>query len=284
MMDAIHRFIFEKLAIRGTLVQFGPAWRSMQAGRDYPAVARDLLGQMATVTALIGSNLKTPGRISFQIRGNGAINLLVVDCDESLRLRGMVKTQAAPPADATLTDLLGDAQLVLTLQTHGTPQPYQSIVPMEGNTVATMLSHYLSQSEQQPTALWLAVDEAHACGLFLQRLPEHPVRDEDGWNRVTRLAETVRDIELALPPETLLGHLFAEEDVRLFKPRTLCYHCPRDEAKVRDMLRSLGRDEIASIVAEHGSVVIQDDICNHEYRFGPGIVDELFPPAPRTLH
>ena len=33
-----------------------------------------------------------------------------------------------------------------------------------------------------------------------------------------------------------------------------------------------------------GEIVINDDICNQEYRFGPEVVELLFAPAPRTLH
>jgi hypothetical protein len=33
---------------------------------------------------------------------------------------------------------------------------------------------------------------------------------------------------------------------------------------------------------EHISV--DDEICGHEYRFGPELLDELFPPAGRVLH
>ena len=80
-------------------------------------------------------------------------------------------------------------------------------------------------------------------------------KDADGWNRVQMQASTVTPAELALPAETLLGRLFPEENVRLFSPREASYYCPRDEAKVIDMLRSLGEAELASIIAEHGEIV-----------------------------
>ena len=52
------------------------------------------------------------------------------------------------------------------------------------------------------------------------------------------------------------------------------------------MLRSLGRDEIESILAEHGEVRIHDDLSNHEYVFDEEQARRLFDPeggAP-TLH
>ncbi|MBI4997031.1 MAG: Hsp33 family molecular chaperone HslO [Rhodocyclales bacterium] len=282
-MDQVRRFLFEDLDIRGALVQLGPAWQQMQAGRAYGETARNLLGELSAVAAIIGGTLKTPGRLTFHLRGHGPVRLLVVDCDEQLRLRGLAKA----PQDllpGPIPELFGDGQLALTLDTSQARQPYQSIVPLAGASVASVFEHYLVQSEQTPSRLWLMADAGHACGLFLQKLPAADQRDPDGWNRIQQLAATIAPAELALPVETLLGRVFPEEDIRLYQPHPVAYHCPRDEAKVLEMLRSLGRAEIETALAEQGEIVISDDICNQEYRYGPDIVDLLFPPEARTLH
>jgi len=54
------------------------------------------------------------------------------------------------------------------------------------------------------------------------------------------------------------------------------YHCPEDWNKVRDMIRSIGRADAESILAEHGEILIRDDICNRDYRFTPEDVARLF--------
>ena len=278
----VRRFLFTDLDIRGILVQMGDTWREMQSGRGYPPPVRDLLGEMTAVSALIGANLKAPGRLTFQLQGHGPVSLLVVDCDERLHLRGMARAEAEV-ATAPTRQLLGDGRLVLTLDTNA-GQPYQSQVPLEGDSVAAIFEHYLVQSEQQPARLWLTADGQRAAGLFLQRLPGADERDADGWNRVQQLAGTIRAEEFELPADILLGRLFAEETIRLFDARPVTYHCPRDEDRVRGMLVRLGREEVESIIAEHGEIVVKDDICNQTYRFGPGIVEELFGAAKRTLH
>jgi molecular chaperone Hsp33 len=300
MSDAIHRFLFEALDIRGALVQLDASWQSLQHGRNYPAPVRDLLGQLAAVTAVIAANLKSEQRMVFQLQGHGPVSLLVMDCQPQeqgpLHLRGMARGGwlqthdeiAASPAptfasDARFADLLGDGKLVLTLhQPDG--QAYQSFVPLVGDSVAEVFEHFLAQSEQQPTRLFLMANEARACALFLQRLPNADERDADGWNRVTQLTATVRPDELALAPEALMTRLFSEEEVRLFGPRGVRWHCPRDEAKVRTLLTSLGRTEIEAMLSEKGRIDIEDEICGHRYEFGAEIVDELFPPERRTLH
>lgn len=294
-MDTIHRFLFEALDIRGALVQLGPEWQALQARRNYAAPVRDLLGELAAVSTIVGSNLKTPGRLSFQLQGQGRISMLVIDCEDhdgQLRLRGMARGEigsdeyesaVVPAPTFTLADMMGDGQLVLTLQTE-TGSPYQSVVPRQGTTLAEVFEHYLAQSEQQPARLWLAATEHLACGLFLQKLPGADARDADGWNRIEQLASTITHEELGLAPETLLTRLFGSEDIRLFDPRPVIWHCPRNEEKVREMLHSLGREEIESMLTDAQTIMVGDEICGHEYRFGPELLDELFPPAGRVLH
>ena len=272
----VRSFLFEALDIRGAWVQLGSAWQEMAAGRDYPAPAWDLLGQMAAVTTLIAANLKQAGRLTFQMRGNGEVSLLVMDCDEQLRLRGMAR--AAPDiVPGTLPTLLGEGALTLTLDTADTRQPYQSHVPIEGASLAAAFEHYLMQSEQLPTRLWLAADADTAAGLFLQALPGAAARDADGWNRVQILADTVRDEELlTLGAIKLIERLFPEEDVRVYDPRPVLYSCPYDPAKIYAMLKSVGRAECESILAEHGEIRVHDDICNHEYVLDAAAVAALF--------
>ncbi len=281
-MDSVSGFLFEDLDIRGAQVLLGPAWREMHASRGYAPTVRDLLGQLAAVTTLIGSNLKVPGHLSFHLQGHGPVRMLVVDCDQQLRLRGMAKA-AADVVPANAPTLLGDGRLALSLQIEGA-RPYQSIVPLAGDSIAAIFEHYLTQSEQSPARLWLQADGAHAGGLFLQKLPEADRRDPDGWNRVQQLAGTLRPGELALPAKDLLTRLFSQETVRLFEPRPVAFHCPRDEGKVLAMLSTLGREEVESMLAVEGEIHIHDDICHQDYRFGREVLDRLFPSPSSSIH
>jgi molecular chaperone Hsp33 len=272
----VRGFLFEQLDIRGAWVQLGPAWREMTAGRGYPEPALELLGQLAVVTTLITANLKQAGRLTFQLRGEGAVSLLVMDCDEQLRLRGMARTPPELPP-GNLPALLGEGALTLTLDTAGMRQPYQSHVPLQGENLAAVFEHYLQQSEQTPTRLWLAANREAAAGLFLQALPGADARDADGWNRLQLLAGTVRAEELlGLGSIKLIERLFPEEDVRVYDPRPVSYYCPYDPAKIYSMLRSVGQAECESILAEHGEIRVHDDICNHEYVLDAEAVAALF--------
>ena len=282
--DRVHPFLFERLDIRGAIVCLADAWSSLLVGRDYPLPVASLLGEMSAVTTLIAANLKQAGRMTFQLRGAGPVNRLVLDCDEQLRLRGMAHWQAdSIQGQRSAPEWLGHGQLALTLDTVGMRVPYQSLVPLTGECVAGIFEHYLAQSEQRPTRLLLAADAGRAAGLFLQKLPDADARDPDGWNRVEHLLATWRPQEmLALEPLELLRRLFPEEDIRVFAARPVSHHCPEDWEKIRDLLHGLGRAECDAILSEKGEILIRDDLCNRDYRFSPDEVAALF--AAATLH
>lgn len=282
--DSVVRFLFEELDIRGAVVKIDDTWRRIRHGREYPQQVQSLLGQMSAITAIIAANLKTPGRITFQLSGDGEIGLMVLDCSAELNLRGYAQCHSQF-AHGELASLLGNGRLLLSLDVEGARQPFQSYVPIEGQTIAAVFEHYLAQSEQQPALLFLAADAETAAGLFLQKLPGADERDPDGWHRISQLAATLTDGELlSLTPEMLLMRLFHEETIRCFTPRPVTHHFPPDWERVRSTLRALGRAEIESILAEHGEVVVRDDLSNHTYRFDEHEARALFDQPPPTLH
>jgi len=264
----------------------------MQVDRDYQPTVAQLLGETAAVTALIAGQLKQPGRLTLQLRGNGPIQLLVMDCNEQLQMRGMARSNPVV-LPAPVHQLLGAdqrGQLMMSLDMPNARHPYQSFVPMVGDSIAAIFEHYLEQSEQQPSRLFATAGPQAAACLFLQKMPAADHHDADGWQRITQLAATVKPAELLeLDTETLLERLFHEDmiahGIRVYDPLPVVYHCPEDWTKVRDMIRSLGREDAETILREHGEILIRDDICNYEYRFSAEDIAEMFADdAAQTRH
>jgi molecular chaperone Hsp33 len=282
--DTIQRFLLEDLDIRGAHVRLGASWQAILKNRNFPPAVTRLLGEMTAITSLIGGNLKQAGRLTFQLRGDGQIPMMVVDCTAALNVRGYASVDTAPADDAALHTLLGSGRLLMTLDIDDAPQPFQSYVPIEGDTLAQVFEHYLELSEQQPAWLMLYADAEGAAGLFLQKLPNADVKDIDGWSRVTQLAQTLKNEELiGLDSADLLTRLFHEETVRIYEARSVEHNFPPDRDKIATMLRSLGREEIERIISEQGEVIVNDDLSNHRYDFSPEEARALFEQAP-TLH
>ena len=189
----------------------------------------------------------------------------------------MASFEKENPRAGSERQLLGDGRLAVTLEDVRSGRVYQSLVPLEGETLQQIFEHYLWQSEQLEAFLRLYADGGALCGLLLEKLPGADSRDPDGWNRVKHLASTLTlDETRDAQPYDLLTRVFPEELMRVFRLYAVQYHCPYDVQKVKDMLRGLGRAEVEAILAEQGEVVIRNEMCNHEYRFDARAIAELF--------
>ena len=246
------------------------------------------LGIEVTDSQLKGAVLRTTYKkivlegVTSQLRGAGPVSLLVIDCSAGLNVRCMAQHGAAISA-GTLIELLGAGQLMLSLETPALRLPYQSIVPLVGNSVAEIFEHYLTQSEQIASRFFLAATPTGAAGLFLQKMPGAEQHDADGWARCEALAGTVKQEELlSLPTEELLTRLFHQESVRVFAARPVSHIVPEDWEKMRNMLRTLGRAEVYAAVNRLGEIVIRDDLGNREYRFDKAAIDRAFSNTPET--
>ncbi|HEU4775579.1 MAG TPA: Hsp33 family molecular chaperone HslO, partial [Telluria sp.] len=236
--DTLQKFIFDNAAVRGEFVEISDTWREIQQRHNYPSAVKTVLGEMVAAAALLSANLKFNGAIIMQIHGDGPVRLLVVECDSELRIRATAKlTEGAAVADdASLTDLLnasGHGRFVITLDPADKmpgQQPYQGIVPLDGDDMATVIENYMLRSEQLDTRLWLGADEHVSRGLLLQKLPRHSGKDDqvvqaseaedlETWNRAVMLASTLKQPELlSTDIQTLMNRLFWEETIRVFEP------------------------------------------------------------------
>jgi len=284
MNNYVQRFLLENLDIRGAIVRLDSVWQHMLRDRAYPEPVMHLLGEMSAVTLLLSDRLKQPGRLTVQLQGNGPISMLVIDCSENLNLRGMAKF--APNVDLqTVPGLLGHGRLVLTLDKDSMREAYQSIVPLDGDTIGEIFEHYFRQSEQLSSRLFLTATNSTILGIMLQKMPKADECDPDGWNRIETLAATAYDRALfELTAEEMLRHLFFEETMSIFDAQSVSFGCHENTAKICEMLQSLGRDEVNAILRERGEVIVHDDICDREYRFDALAVDAIFRDAGPTVH
>ena len=297
-VDTLRRFVFERYPFRGQLVHLGPAWQAMMEHHDYPGHVRDTLGEAVAAAALLASTLKFHGLLTLQLRGEGPMHLMVVECTDGLALRAVARFRE-PPATADLRELSGDGTLTVTVENEGAANRYQGVVPLAGASMSDCLREYFECSEQLPTRLWLHADGENVSGLLLQRLPvtsrppgvtesggQAVSEDEleDAWRRVQLVADTVTGAELAeLDDKKLLYRLFSEDDVRMFESTPVFFRCRCSRERVENMLRALGRDEVDSMVEEFGQVEVRCEFCSRAYRLDAVDCVALFAgPGPST--
>jgi molecular chaperone Hsp33 len=285
MNDTLQRFVFEHAPIRGEIVHLDATWRAVLERHDFPAPLRSVLGELMAASALLAATLKFDGSMILQMHGTGPVQLIVVECTSAQTLRATAKW-SGEVSSTSLPEMLGDGRFAITLAPGDGKQTYQGIVEIDPAGVSASLEHYMDQSQQLKTRLWLAATDTHAAGLLLQKLPDRVEHDSDSWNRALKLAETVTGPELlALPPPTLLRRLYHEEDLRLFEPRPVAFRCSCSIERVSAMLRMLGYYEVQSILRERAAVDVNCEFCNRGYRFDAVDAEQVFAvehPAPAT--
>ena len=304
-MSELTKFLFEGLPVRGMLVRLNDSWRELLKCRAdvgaYPPEVRVLLGEMAAAGVLMQANIKFNGALILQIFGDGPVKLAVAEVQPSLSFRATAKVVGDVAEGAgleALVNLHGGGRCAITLDPKDPfpgQQPYQGVVPLHGDQheplqqLSQVLEHYMLQSEQLDTCLVLAANDDVAAGLLIQRMPlqgeanlggrrnEDDIGLSEAYNRIALLAGTLtREELLGLPPDRILHRLFWEETLRVFEPQHPTFACTCNRERVRGMLRSLGREESESVIAELGLVEVGCEFCGAQYRFDAVDVGEMF--------
>ena len=277
--DALTRFLLPAAGVRGVAVRLDETWRTVAGRADYPASARELLGEASAAAVLFTGHTKVDGRLSIQLRSQGSLRSLFAECTAAGTVRGIAQVSPHQDAPRDLRDLGNDALLAITIENPGLdprePQRYQSLVGLEASRLAEAFEDYFRQSEQLPTRLLLAADGDQACGLMLQKLPGDE-GDDDGWNRAGALFDTLGEAELlATPVPDLLHRLFHEESLQILTQRPIRFGCSCSRERVESMLQSLGEEEATAALAD-GVAEVRCEFCGQEYRFSTLQIAELF--------
>ena len=281
MSNQLKKYLFQDNTVRVQAVRLTDAWQDGLVHQHYPDCVRQLLGELVSAAVLLASNIKFDGSLVLQLQGDGPVALIVVECTVNLDIRATatLREGAHLPESGSLQALLntnGNGRFIVVLDPNRDTtdmQPYQGIVPLEGDSVAQVLEGYMRSSEQLDTRLWLAANDQCSAGLLLQRLPGHggkvtaTVQDET-WQRAAILAETLQTPELLdLPSDELVQRLFWQETLLTFEPQNVRWHCPCTRERVGNMLRMLGQEEIESILSERDKVDVSCNFCGKPYHF-----------------
>ena len=287
-------FRLDAAPVRGRIARIGAsALDPILRRHDYPRPAAMLLGEALALAALVGSLLKSEGRLVVQAQGDGPVSLLVAE-HQSGGLRGYARLRdgaAAALAKAhrlAPSVLLGDGALVMTLDQGPDTAPYQGVVPLDGDTLAACAERYVRASEQTDTGIRLAVGEAtggdapthwRAGGVLMQRIAGDAARGDTGedWSRACALFATLSDAELIdpeLPADRLLYRLFHEEGVRMGEPAALDDRCTCNQARLTEVMRQFPAVELHDLIEPDGFLHARCQFCARAYFIAPSALTQ----------
>lgn len=281
-------FSLDHAPVRGRIARLGESLDPILRRHDYPRPVALLLGEALALAALVGSLLKTEGRLIVQAQGEGPVPLLVAECGSDGALRGYarlaegaaktLRRENRMPPDA----LLGAGRLMMTLDLGGDTTPYQGMVPLDGDTLAACAERYFLSSEQTQTRIALSVGEVigqgaplwRGAGVLLQRIAADDTRGDpaEDWSRATILFSTISDEEMldpALPADRLLYRLFHEEGARMGKAVALKDQCTCNEERLINTMRQFPQEQLRELVEPDGLVHAKCQFCAREYQLTP---------------
>ena len=246
----------------------------MLRDHDYDPVVQDTLGHAAAATGLVAQSLKFDGSVTMQIQGDGELRMLVMQCTSELEVRGMATSDAHVKA-GSFAELVRNAHCAITVDAG--ERPYQGIVAIDGNSLAASLENYFARSAQVPSHVVLVSDDALCGGLLLQQVPGQTQIEADDWDRLGLMAATLKteDLQGSTGIE-LVGKLFAEDDMRVFGPLPVNFHCRCSRQRAEEVLRMLGEDDNRTAVAERGSVEVTCEYCGRRRSFDAIDISRLF--------
>lgn len=280
--DILQRFTFDHSHVRGELVGLKQTLAEVYQRQSYPEPVNNLLGELLVAAALLSATVKIEGILSLQVQSDGPVSLLLAETRHDGQLRGIARMNEL--SDATEASLLGEkGQLIITIEPDQ-GRRYQGIVELEDGNIAKSLEGYFRQSEQLDTHLWISCENGVAAGLFLQELPalgevqEAMDVDEDAWNRLNQLAQTLRTDELLhLDNDEILHRLFHEEKARLYDGQPLRFNCSCSKERLSVALTQIGYAECQDIVDEQKKIRADCQFCGQHYSFTQDDVNGLFP-------
>lgn len=277
--DQLHRYLFEDVSVRGELVKLDETYQRILENQNFPVPVNALLGEMLAATSLLTATLKFNGSITVQLQGDGPVSLAVINGDHHQQLRGTARVKGHVKEDATLPEMMGKGQLVITIEPVD-GERYQGIVGLESDHLQGCLEDYFARSEQLMTRLWLRTGEVdgkpHAAGMMLQVLPDDK-GDEGDFDHLAQLTETIKNDELfSLSAKDVLYRLYHQEKVTLYPAQDVVFKCSCSRERSAGAIAAIERSEVDKMVAEMGTIHLHCDYCGTDYAFDSVDVAAIF--------
>lgn len=268
--DQLNRYIFEDMNVRGELVQLAESYQHMLQNHNYPDSIKHIIGELFAATSLLTATLKFTGDIAVQIQGNGPVSYVAINGTDKQALRGVARYSQAP-TDNKLSSAFGDKGFMVITITPEKGERYQGIVALEKESISACLEDYFQQSEQLDTHIWLYTDvqQGLAAGMLLQRLPgQEKELDDANMEHLAQLTATVKPEEIfSLAANDLLYRLYHQEQVKVFEPQAVTFHCGCSKDKTYNALASIQPTELTAILQEEGKIEVKCEYCLTNYRF-----------------
>lgn len=253
------------------------------------------LGRLLTGASLMGAMLKdTRDKVTLRVSGGGPAGVAIACTDGTGNVKGCIDhplVELPPRADGHLDvggALGSDGVLTVIRDNSLQKEPTVGQVPLVSGEVAEDLTSYYAYSEQVPTvcALGVLVDKdlsiLCAGGYLVQLLPGATDADIDRLEKNIAAVPSVTEmLHAGLTPRQIMDRVMDGFHPEVLETRTVAYQCDCSEERTREMLLSLGRNELEKMRDEDPSCEVVCHFCHAQYHYDLNeLLAEMDAPAP----
>lgn len=274
-MDHIIRMIAKDAPIKAMAISAtGMVARAQKIHNTWP-VATAALGRTLMAASLIGNTLKEKdGSVTIRINGGGPLGSILAVSDSYGNARGYVQAgqielPLKEPGKLDVGTAVGKGGSLTVIKDLCLKEPYVGTVPLISGEIAEDITAYFADSEQIPTAcaLGVLVDRDYsvltAGGYLIQLLPgaeDEVIKSiEEG---IAALGAVTPALQSGMSAEEVLRKVLHQFELEMLETIPVEYRCYCSRERMKTALISIGKEELAAILAEQGRAELTCQFCD----------------------
>ena len=242
------------------------------------------LGRLLSAGTMMGSMLKgEEDLLTLQVKGDGPMNGMTVTADSKGNVKGYANVpDVILPANAIgKLDVAGAVGkgILSVIKDMGLKEPYVGQTALQTGEIAEDLTYYFAASEQVPSCVGLGVlmerdNTVKQAGGFIVQLM--PFADEAIIDKLEQNLAAMQSVTSILDegntPEQMLELLLDGLNPEITDTMPVAFACNCDKARVEKALISIGKAELADMIADGEEIEVNCHFCGKNYCFS---VEEL---------
>lgn len=250
-------------------------------------VATAALGRLLTAGALMGAQCKNESDVlTLQIQCSGPIGGLTVTADAQGNVKGYVNNpevilHANDKGKLDVAKAL-DLGVLSVIKDIGLKEPYVGQTQLVSGEIAEDLTYYFATSEQIPTSVALGVlmernnTVKQAGGFIIQLMPFASEELIDVLEkRLADFSSITSLLDKGMSPMDIIKQIFEGYDVVITDEFPAKWSCNCSKERYYQAVLSLGKKEIANMLADNEPIEVNCQFCGSHYIFTTDDLQEM---------
>ena len=288
MKDYLIRVVDSSKKIRGFFINSTQAVREMERIHSPAAPSSAAMGRLLTQSFLMGAMLNNDtDSLTIKMDGGGPIGTMIAVSNNKGEAKvyasnPMADSDSYPNGKLNVKGVVGTEGNITVISDLGLKEPYIGVSPIISGEIGEDFAYYYMSSEQIPSAVALGVlvdidlSIRAAGGYLIQLLPGVDESTIEKIEESIKAADSISSlIDKGMSPEEIAKFVLKDFEIEILDKKEIIYKCSCSRENVLRMIKSLGPDEIKSMIEEDGGAEVLCHFCNMAYIFGEEELNKL---------